>query len=174
MSSPLAEQKAKILRQARDYWQQLKPREQQALALMALFFGSLFLIYGLWQPTSQYREQASGDWQQQQQLLQWLQAQKPLIKTGQQSSGPSSQEMAAQPILTRVTNSAKAYNINIKRLQPEGDSGLRLWLDDAAFNKVIPWLDSLTRQQGLGIKNILMERQSLPGKVNVSLVLYSG
>ncbi len=75
-------------------------------------------------------------------------------------------------ILSVVNNTAKAKNISLKRFEPEGKTGLRIWLDQANFNSVIDWLDILESQKGLTIEQISIDKVS-SGLVNLRAVLKS-
>ncbi len=73
-------------------------------------------------------------------------------------------------ILSLVNNTAKAKNIALKRFEPEGDKGLRVWLDQVNFNSVIDWLELLEVQKGITIEQISIDKVS-PGLVNLRAVL---
>jgi general secretion pathway protein M len=73
-------------------------------------------------------------------------------------------------ILSLVNNTAKAKNIALKRFEPEGDKGLRVWLDQVNFNSVIDWLELLEVQKGITIEQISIDKVS-PGIVNLRAVL---
>ncbi len=73
-------------------------------------------------------------------------------------------------ILSLVNNTAKAKNIVLKRFEPEGDKGLRVWLDQVNFNSVIDWLELLEVQKGITIEQISIDKVS-PGLVNLRAVL---
>ena len=75
-------------------------------------------------------------------------------------------------ILSVVNNTAKAKSITLKRFEPEGQHGLRVWLDRANFNSVIDWLEILETQKGISIEQISIDKVS-PGLINLRAVLKS-
>ncbi len=86
------------------------------------------------------------------------------------STGASQGGSFKGSILSLVNNTAKAKNIALKRFEPEGDKGLRIWLDQANFNSVIDWLEVLETQKGITIEQISIDKVS-PGIVNLRAVL---
>src|SRR5690606_41267386 len=61
----------------RQRWHALAPRERLALAALAAFLLGLALYGGLWLPVERQRAQALADFQQQRELLAYLQARAP-------------------------------------------------------------------------------------------------
>lgn len=50
-------------------------------------------------------------------------------------------------LINRATTTAKPFGIVFKRFQPEGDTGLRLWIEAAEFDQLIRWTGALEQQQ---------------------------
>ncbi len=49
-------------------------------------------------------------------------------------------------LIAVATSTAKTLGISFKRFQPEGDTGLRLWIEAAEFDRLLQWVDVLTKQ----------------------------
>jgi general secretion pathway protein M len=75
------------------------------------------------------------------------------------------------PILAIVTEQAKRSGINLKRFEPDGD-GLRIWLEDAAFDDAIRWLEELNQKHNIQIKQINVERSEASGLVDLRGTLF--
>ena len=150
-------------------YNRLSHRDQLALTLLSIFFSILILIYGIWLPTLNHHKDARNHWQQQQQLLSWLQAQENVIP---KASTTRAQSNSQQPLLTRVTNSAKKKNLTLKRVQPEEDNKLRVWMENVNFNQTIVWLEQLNQNLGLSIADIAIDgQQQQNGIVNVRILI---
>lgn len=153
----------------------LSPRDQTALGALGSFLALIIVIYGLWLPVQQMHRDGLTHWQQQRQQLLWLHAQAPAIAR-LAPSRPEDQTSSGQPtddapLLTRVTTSAKKHGIAVKRLQPEGDARLRLWLEAVDFNQTLLWLEN-AQQQGLTIDDISVDATpARNGKANIRLLL---
>lgn len=57
------------------------------------------------------------------------------------------------------------------RLQPEGDTEVRIWLDDIPFDALLRWISDLETRQGIHIDSAEIERSSTPGAVSARLSL---
>jgi general secretion pathway protein M len=55
--------------------------------------------------------------------------------------------------------------IAISRMQPQGDE-LQVWIDQAPFNDVLSWLQSLEKT-GISILDIDIAESNLPGQVKI-------
>jgi general secretion pathway protein M len=75
------------------------------------------------------------------------------------------------PILAIVTQQAKLSGINLKRFEPDGD-GLRIWLEDAAFDDAIRWLEALNQKHSIQIKQLNVERSEASGLVDLRGTLF--
>lgn len=164
------------------YWRQqfhkrlaaLTERDRIALGILTLFLALVVLIYGFWLPATEHHTQAREYWQQQRDLLTWLQRQKPLISSngGTGAVVADTVQASGQPLISRVNATAKAHQLSLKRLQPEGEKRLRLWMESVEFNGAIVWLEALRREQQLVIDDIAIDSgQQNNGRVDIRLVL---
>ena len=78
-----------------------------------------------------------------------------------------------QPLLSLVETTARRNNLGtaLKKLQPEGQQGVRVQFEDVVFDDVMLWLDNLLTKQGIVISEIFIQRQAGVGKVDVRLVM---
>jgi general secretion pathway protein M len=64
-----------------------------------------------------------------------------------------------------VNQSANSMKITISRMQPQDDE-LQVWIDQAPFNNVLSWLQSLEKT-GVSILDIDIAESDLPGQVKI-------
>lgn len=76
-----------------------------------------------------------------------------------------------QPLLTLVSSTAKENQIVFKRFQPDGESVLKLWMENTNFNSLLLWLQSIDRKNGISVEEISVERSKTEGFVDVRLTL---
>lgn len=74
------------------------------------------------------------------------------------------------PLSTRITQTADAAGLELRRLEPDGDR-IAVTLDNAAFASVILWLSDLEVGQSVLLVQIDMDRRVEPGTVSARLVL---
>lgn len=131
-------------------WVALQPREQRALAIAGAVAAVLVLIYGIWLPSQLAAEKAQSRYESNRALLLQLQA----------ASAPASGgNVAAGSVLRIASDLAAASGLALGRIEPEGDGGVRVWLENADFNAVAGWLATLSAQ-GVRVEEAQVERQS--------------
>lgn len=144
------------------WWEARAPREQVLLAVMGGVIALWLGVIAIWQPLQAARVGRGEQILRHERALSVLQ----------------SQPVAAAPVIVPddrplnvvVTETAAAFQLTIRRLEPEG-ARVRVLLDEVPFDSVILWLDALQRDQGLTIPELEMTRRPAPGVVNVVLAL---
>lgn len=76
----------------------------------------------------------------------------------------------SQSLRERVTASARAASIDIRRLDPQGPA-LSVSLDDVAFTALIGWLETLTTRSGVRVFSAEIGRRPEPGVVSARIVM---
>lgn len=85
-------------------------------------------------------------------------------------AAPAMPETARAPLAARVTTSAEAAALPLRRLEPDG-ALLRVTIDDADFDAVLSWISALETEAGVGVAAIEAERRLAPGTVSLRLTL---
>lgn len=161
--TPVVKAWAETCQKALHRFHQLPPRDRLALVALSSFVALVIVIYGMILPAVNFHDKARQNFQNEQALLHWLQEQRPAIQA-LTSSMPNSSVFSGSP-LTLVNTSAEDFQLNIKRLQPENNSNLRVWMENVSFDNTLQWLHYL-QSQGLPVGEISIDQQS-EGLVNV-------
>jgi general secretion pathway protein M len=157
------------LAQARSRYSALERRDRLALNGLFAFFAVLVVYYGLWSPANNFLEAKREARDYQLSLLQYMRESEREARSLKTTAPPA---VSGQALLTQVSRTAQQFSINPNRLQPEGAEGVSVWFDAVAFNDLVRWLESLS-QQGVSVRQISIDRQADPGKVNARVVLRS-
>ena len=62
----------------------------------------------------------------------------------------------------------------LKRVEPDGAHGVRVWLEQAPFDDMIRWLGELKNNSGVRITSVTVDQQGAAGLVNARLMLEEG
>lgn len=108
------------------------------------------------------------------QTLKWMQS--AATEISQLRGGGTSlaeRPQGKQFILSMVDRSARKAGLGnvMKRVQPEGDSGVRVWFENAVFDELINWLSVIESQNALSVNEINIEQTETAGLVNVRVFL---
>ncbi|MEY8203694.1 MAG: type II secretion system protein M, partial [Bermanella sp.] len=159
-------QASSLYQSAHTWFNALGARDQILVKGLATLVVLAFIISWTWQPSEKALKRAETRLASELTFHQTMKENAHLFATANPASGASFKGS----ILSLVNNTAKAKNIALKRFEPEGTRGLRIWLDQANFNSVIDWLELLETQKGITIEQISIDKVS-PGRVNLRAVL---
>lgn len=73
-----------------------------------------------------------------------------------------------------VSNAARAAGVEISRLQPSEDGSLTIWAEQIQSRQLFIWLETLSKTQGIGPQNVLIQKTSTPGNLRVQLLFKDG
>ena len=157
------------------WWDGLSRRERHLIGSgMALTLA--LLIYALaWQPFRASYRRLQQSVAEQRADLAWMQQ---VAQQVQRLSGAGENAHATadgRSLLTRVDQTARAAGFGpaLKRIAPQGNEQLSVQLDAVEFDRLIPWLATLERNQRIVIINLSADRTAAAGRVNVRLILGS-
>ena len=159
----------------KDWYESLDVRERRILfaGVAVLVVALLYLL--AWEPLVNKISVLEKSNQENQKLLSWMEqsaAEAKQLQAKLQSSGASGRSKG-QSLLGTIDRTAKTNKLakSVKRVQPDGQTKARVWLENVSFDSMVSWLEKLQRQQGIRIVTSVIEKQDEPGLVNARLVL---
>ena len=150
--------------------QSLADRDRLALNVLTVFLLLIVVVFGLIRPAQQYLANAKARYAEQNEILSWMEANRRHVQAGNDSGA---KPVTGNELLSVANSSAGPFTLSFKRIEPNGDNGLSIWIEGVAFNNLINWLDALTRQYLIAIDELSIERTSDQNAVNVRLVITS-
>jgi general secretion pathway protein M len=150
---------AEAMAPLRQRWALLEEREQRALLILgiALF---LFLLWGFWMASHRAALKAEQQLTQARAVLRELQ---------QAAPAAGNLAVAGGSVLRAASDAAAAGGLALNRIEPEGETRVRVWLEKADFNAVATWLAALSRQ-GIRVEEAQVEKLA-DGGVSARLAL---
>jgi general secretion pathway protein M len=142
---------------------QLSGREQRLVIISAVLVLVAIFYWGIWSPLNTSLERSQIAVKNQTELLTWVQ--KNVNRAAQLRSSGGNNTSFSGSLPQAVNQSASRMKIAISRMQPQGDE-LQVWIDQAPFNDVLSWLQSLEKT-GVSILDIDIAESDLPGQVKV-------
>ena len=109
------------------------------------------------------------------QTLDWMRASAKEVIQLRGGRSVSESPKGKQFVLSTVDKSARKAGLAgvMKRVQPEGEMGVRVWFENAAFDVLINWLSTIEKENGLIVNEINVEQTETTGLVNVRVYLES-
>lgn len=157
------------------WWNQLSNRERWLVGGGSVLTLVLILYALIWQPFQKELGRLRQTVTEQRADLAWMrQAAIEAKRLEKVQAGPKSQlpEGIRRSLLIVVDQTARAAGLGtaVKRVEPQGEDRVRVWLEQVSFDQLIGWLDTLRRDQGIQTANAVMDRQA-SGKVDARLIL---
>lgn len=156
----------------RNWFEARSSREQVILIAGGTLLLILLLWALVWYPIAQGRAELSQRVEDQERLLSWMRDASKGVRLGRAETMMTT-DGASVSLLTLVDESLRAHELGgaVRRVEPEGDSIVRLWLDGARFDDLMTWLTTLDRGYGTTVQELSAQVTDARGIVNVTLTL---
>lgn len=149
----------------------LQPRERLFVGAAAIVVALALVYAALWQPFAHWRQRKLIDLEQARNVA----AQIEVLAAKVQSQGAGAAPAVGRDValLTAVDQAAKSGTLGKapSRLQPDGESQVRVWIEDVQFDSVVRWMNELQARYGLRIDAVDFERRPTAGLVNARLTV---
>ncbi len=156
----------------RERYERLDGRDKRAVQLLAGVLIPCVLYFALVYPVQQQRRVLHDKVATAEQQLKEMQANVQTI-ISLRGSGVA-QTRNGRSLAQVVADSAREKSLVVARLQPKSDHELQVWLDEADFDRVLPWLYELETASGLQIASATVSAGEAEGRVRVSLKIKDG
>lgn len=157
----------------KDWFDNLEQREKRTLIGGGVALAILMVYFLVWDPFINGMVRLEKNIDSQRQSLSWMRdsAQEAKQLKTQNRSLPAGAD-SGQSILAVIDRTAKAAKLggSVKRIRPDGKTKAQVWLEDAPFNDLIPWLEQLQKRQGIYLETSVIEKQAKSGLVSARLV----
>ncbi len=156
----------------KEWFAGLEPRERRLVTGGAIVLLLLLLYVLVWEPVVGAYRDLKADVAEQRQTLAWMQQAAAQIRTLRGSGAGTARGLGGRSLLSVVDQSARQDGLGnyIKRIEPDGSKGVKVWLEGVAFDPMILWLGRLTRSYQVETTLITIEPQG-GGRVNARLTL---
>lgn len=158
----------------KEWYANLQPRERMMVIAGGIALGLMLFYAAVWDPlTSGARAKAEAVIEQQK-VLQWMKQSAEDVK--RLSPTAAAQLPQGQSLLGVVDQTAKSSGLAaaLKRVKPEGENKVSVWMEGAAFDDMVRWMENLKRTYGVEVDNITVDRKNEPGKVDARIEFAGG
>ena len=149
----------------------LNPRERRLVIGSAAFL-ALFMLYQLtWAPFANGVANMQTKVNAQRQDLLWMQSAADEVQSLRGGGGRRANHSGSLLGLIEKTARERGLGSAIRKVQPEGQNGVRVWMDKVAFDAAMTWLDELQDKQGVMVSSFSAETTPDIGRVNIRLLV---
>jgi len=153
----------------RDWLAGLEARER-AMVIGGGVAAAVIVFWGLiWAPLTSRTTELSEAVESKQLMLATLQRARAIASTG----GPQIDAAARQSLVLLVDQTHRSFGLegSLARNQPDGADGIRVTLQEAAFDGLVAWLATLRTSYGITVESATIDGARAVGAVNATVVL---
>jgi general secretion pathway protein M len=160
----------------KEWFADLQPRERAIVVAGAIALALLLFYAAVWDPLTGGARAKAEAVAESVSLLQWMQQSAQEAKRLRPGAIAPAQLPEGQSLLGVIDQTAKGAGLGaaLKRVKPEGENKVSVWLEEAAFDDTVRWLENLKRVYGVEVDNIVVDRKNAPGKVDARIELAGG
>lgn len=159
------------LQQIKQWFYSLPTKEQWMVSgTGALLLITLFYLI-IWEPLHLGLDDEIQKRQSQQEILLWMQQAANEVKTLRKSGSSSTIRNKNKPTTLVIEQALKNADLqsSVKKIESSGNNGAKVTLDEASFNQILVWLNTLATHNGIQVVSANIERAEKPGRANARL-----
>ena len=163
----------KQLEEIQNWYQGLQQRERQLVLAASAVIVITLLYLTIWEPIHKGVEDQTQKYQTQVEILDWMQAAATEVRALQASGAAKKRTNSSQPVTLLLEKSATTAGLKpyLRKLESTTDKGARVTIDDASFDQVLLWLNTLQIQYGISVSSANLDRADKAGAINARMTL---
>ncbi|HEC20310.1 MAG TPA: type II secretion system protein M [Gammaproteobacteria bacterium] len=160
----------------KDWFMALETNERRMLLGGGTLLLVMLLYVGIWEPLSNKVATLRASTAEQTALLAWMRSAAQEVKQLRGRAGSTAIPASGGSLLSLVDRTARSGRLGgaLKRVQPDGDQKVRVWLEAASFDDLVRWLATLETRHGVHVESSVFQALEAPGKVDARLVFTAG
>lgn len=159
------------LQQLKQWFNSLPQKEQWMVSGTGLLiFVTLFYLI-IWEPVHVGLQEEKQKQQSQNEILLWMQQAATEVNTLRASGGRSNIRDKNKPttlVIEQTINNA-GLKATVSKIESSGNNGARVTLNEAPFNQILVWLNTLASHNAIHVISANIERGTKPGRANARL-----
>ncbi|WP_067583377.1 type II secretion system protein GspM [Endozoicomonas ascidiicola] len=146
-------------------YRRLPIRDQKALLMLTAFLSVAMLYLLIWEPVYRWQSQTELIYLEQRNTYRWMQEN---IETAKASRLSAATKQPTESLSSRVSKAASEAGLSVSRIRPD-DEELRVWIEVATYQQLIPWLQSVEQHHNMTIEQAQISEGDVAGQLNVFL-----
>ena len=163
----------KQLEDIQNWYHGLQQRERQLVLVASIVVITTLLYLIIWEPIVNGVNDQTQKYESQMDILDWMQTAAVEVRTLKATGAAKRRTNSSQPVTLLVEQSAATAGLKpfIRKLESTSDKGARITIDEASFDQILLWLDTLQTQYGISVSSANLDRAEKPGAVNARMTL---
>ena len=151
------------------WFKSLEQRERVLVSVAGALLAIVVAYFALLAPFNKFVAARATRVETKRQDLAWMRSVSPTL----QQLAASQSGARGESMVVLIDRTARQVGIAsaVTAQTPNGEHGMRVRLEGAAFDNLVTWLASLQEQYGVSVESASIDRTDKSGMVNASLVL---
>ena len=158
----------------KQWFESLQQQEKVLVAGGAVLLAIMLFYVALWEPLHDAVTAMEKDVAKQEPLLEWMKQAAVDVKQ-LKGKGDASKMKPGQSLLSLIDTTAKKNRLGnvLKRVKPDGNDKVRVWLEGASFDDTIKWVEKLESSYSIQVLSLVVDRKDASGVID-SRIVFSG
>jgi general secretion pathway protein M len=159
------------IQQLKQWFYSLPSKEQMMVSGIGIVIIITLFYLIIWEPLHLGFQEEKQKQQSQKEILLWMQQAASEVKSLRASGSQTTIRSNNKPITLVIEQTIKNAGLkpSVKKIESSGNKGARVSLNDASFNQILVWLDTLSKHNGIQVVSANIERSDKPGRANARL-----
>lgn len=156
----------------KNWFDGLEDRERRLAAVGGIALLVLVSVFLVWMPLNERRDALAERLETQAETLAWMEDASRRVLEGRRQSASDTGDREGRSLLSLIDATAREHELagHLRRAEPSGDDGVRVWLEDARYTGLAGWMESLAGRYGLVFTGFSIDRAGA-GRVNARLTV---
>jgi len=159
------------LQQIKQWYNSLPSKEQWMVSGTGILIIITLFYLVIWEPLHVNLETEQQKQNSQKEILFWMQQAATEVKSLRSSGRRNTVRDKNKPtslIIEQTINNA-GLKSSVTKIESSGKNGARVTLNEASFNQIMVWLNTLETHNAIQVVSANIERASKPGRANARL-----
>jgi general secretion pathway protein M len=159
------------IQQLKQWFYSLPSKEQMMVSGTGIVIIITLFYLIIWEPLHFGFQEEKQKQQSQEEILLWMQQAAGEVKSLRAVGSQTTIRSNNKPITLVIEQTIKNAGLkpSVKKIESSGNKGARVSLNDASFNQILVWLDTLSKHNGIQVVSANIERSEKPGRANARL-----
>jgi general secretion pathway protein M len=161
------------LQQLKQWFYSLPPKEQWMVSATGILILITLFYLVIWEPVHASLDTERQKQQSQKEILIWMQQAAMEAESLQASGIKSTIRDKDKPVTLVIEQTIQNAGLkpSVSKIESSGSDGARVTLNEAPFNQILIWLNTIASFNGIQVTSANIERASAPGRANARLTL---
>lgn len=154
------------------WYSALEDRERRLVVVGGAALLVLVAVLLVWIPLNERRESLVQRAETQADTLAWMEEARRQVLAERRQADAGAGDREGRSLLSLIDAAAREHELGerLRRAEPAGDAGVRVWFEGVRFTALAGWMESLSERYGLAFDGFSIDRAGT-GRVNARLTV---